>query len=330
MQKLETLLGQFQQSQEMIDFLFKCLDRFGQEASVLFKSVDFNSASSEVIRRLFTDYSDKFDFHFINTNLLKNFYEIENRIIEGQESMKNEQIEMAAEIKRYQEEMSRQKDEQHERKIQEIQSSFSEEIERMKHEHEVEIQKQKDEFEEKISNLLEIVRNLSEKVEQHDNSIGKMIDKSKEKNNPISCPFLGISNLEGIISCLKDEVKLSHGGKHHQEYPVTNIYNNDYNKYFYNYNYYSPSSENDSYIKFDFGQSKRIYLHSYLIRSNCGSPSTSFHAKSWRIEGSNDESDWKLLDHRENDETLNGPYKFNHFECQESHNRDKNNRYRFI
>lgn len=37
---------------QIIDFLFKCLDKFGREASILFSFVDFRKENTEYLNRL--------------------------------------------------------------------------------------------------------------------------------------------------------------------------------------------------------------------------------------------------------------------------------------
>jgi len=46
------------QENEIIDFLFRCLDKFGKAGSVLFELVEFGEMSNDVYRRLLTDYSN--------------------------------------------------------------------------------------------------------------------------------------------------------------------------------------------------------------------------------------------------------------------------------
>lgn len=58
-------------STEIIEFLFKCLDRYGRDASILFSYVDFEQQSIGVVDRLLKQYSEIFDFNVINSTLLK-------------------------------------------------------------------------------------------------------------------------------------------------------------------------------------------------------------------------------------------------------------------
>lgn len=143
---------------------------------------------------------------------------------------------------------------------------------------------------------------------------------------PISRPFAGESLPKGIIYFLGDSISLSAGGKHNSIHPLTNIKKfNDKN--FFNYDRYIPVSESDSYIEFDFGQSKKIDLFSYLIRSTNGDESF-YHPKSWRIEGSNDKISWNCLDHRKDDQNLRGKLKLHCFQCE--NNKNENNKFRYI
>ena len=49
---------------EIIDFLFKCLDKYGRIASVLFGFVDFSDTRRDYLKRLLNGYSSIFDFKF--------------------------------------------------------------------------------------------------------------------------------------------------------------------------------------------------------------------------------------------------------------------------
>lgn len=70
---------------EINEFLFKCLDKFGKEASSLFAFVDFGKSRNECLERLLNGYSEIFDFHFINSQMLKSLYEQQNETIKNDE-----------------------------------------------------------------------------------------------------------------------------------------------------------------------------------------------------------------------------------------------------
>ena len=46
---------------ELIEFLFKCLDKYGKDASVLFSLVDFENQTIGVVNKLIQNYSNVFD-----------------------------------------------------------------------------------------------------------------------------------------------------------------------------------------------------------------------------------------------------------------------------
>lgn len=75
---------------KIIEFLFKCLDFYGQEASILFDNFDFGKLNETVINRLLTEYSEKLDFHFINSSYLKTVYKLASDLIQREEKMKTE------------------------------------------------------------------------------------------------------------------------------------------------------------------------------------------------------------------------------------------------
>ena len=58
-------------SNNLIDFLFSCLDKYGKNASILFSYINFEHQSIDVVNRLINEYSDVFDFNMINSTLLK-------------------------------------------------------------------------------------------------------------------------------------------------------------------------------------------------------------------------------------------------------------------
>lgn len=82
---------------EIIEFLFRCLDNFGKQSSVLFSNFDFGQMNGKVVSRLFKDYSEIFDFHFINSDLLKSIYQKGNELIKRESEMMTEMAAIKAE-----------------------------------------------------------------------------------------------------------------------------------------------------------------------------------------------------------------------------------------
>ena len=82
----------------IIEFLFKCLDKFGRNASVLFENINFGSEKIEFMKRLLSEkYSKIFDFHFINTSYHKTIFDMQNEFLEKEERIKIEQDQIKSE-----------------------------------------------------------------------------------------------------------------------------------------------------------------------------------------------------------------------------------------
>ena len=307
-----------------------------------------------------TEYSEKFDFHFINSSYLKTVCKLESDLIEREERMKNElkavreenekmktmMIQLSQKVESIDEENKNDKIDQilsdlNEKISREIQTKNDEikqindrynhlkiEMDEMKSQYERQISSQKDEFASQMLSLSESVRQLTEKMaEQIANDQLKTKIEEENKKPSISCQFTNYSDPKGIILILGDQVALSSGGEIRPSQPLASIKKNDDDSYFYNGN---PSSEKEGFILFDFGDSKKIDLYSYLLRSYGGAPSSYCQPKTWRIEGSNDKMKWDQLDRRVNDPTLNakGSNIQHNFSCQ--HNHSKESRYRYI
>lgn len=81
---------QNQNQSKIFDFLFKCLDKYGRQASPLFTNIDFSGERMEYLNLLLTKYSNIFDFHFIKSSFLKSIYEVQSSIIYKEETIKIE------------------------------------------------------------------------------------------------------------------------------------------------------------------------------------------------------------------------------------------------
>ena len=67
---------------DIIEFLFKYLSKYGGEASILFTLIDANNLTKEQINRLFNEYSNFCDLNFFNPCLLKRIYDNQNVTID--------------------------------------------------------------------------------------------------------------------------------------------------------------------------------------------------------------------------------------------------------
>lgn len=351
-----------EQPPEFIEFLFKCLDHFGREASVLFDKIDTFGSSGDLINRLLDGYSEKFDFGFVNKNTLKTVYQLENEIITREKEIKeqisasqqevlsiskhvSDQIELMR--KQRQDEVNDRKEvftqipkmvasvieemrKKHEQEVRERKELFEQEIERMRKQHEEEMKK-KDEmiasmlkqFEASQAGCMEEMRKLRG---DFDGKMKEMGDQLGVLMSPkITRYYQG--DPVGLISILGDDVTISTEKKDCEKYlPDLRKYDNNY---FFNRDGRTPSSETDTIIKFDFGSNRKVDLRSYLIKTGSDGPNKR-HPKTWRIEGSNDGQSWTELDRRSNDGNLNDQYREHHYVCNLGNPGSKSNLFRYI
>ena len=327
-----------EQPPELIEFLFKCLDHFGREASVLFDQIDSFGSSGTLINRLLDGYSEIFDFSFVNKNSLKTVYQLENEIITREKEIKKqisscqqEVIGISKHVREQIELMRKQRqDEVNDRKemFEQIPKMVAQEIEELRKQHQEEMKK-KDEM---MSNMLKQFEAIQAKYQEEirkqredfDERMKKANDQPENPKSPeIRRLFTG--DKAGLISLLGDDVVLSAANEYRDCY-VSNLrtYNDD--RF---YNFCNATSESASIIKFDFGPYKRVDLNSYFMRTGKDDPKGD-HPKTWRIEGSNDNQSWTKLEYRSNDENLDGELKEHHFFCQFSNYKSKSNLFRYI
>lgn len=66
---------------QLVDFMFKCLDEHKKSASVLFQFFKFEDINNEIVNRLLNKYEDVFDFNMINSkDILKKTSEMMSEI----------------------------------------------------------------------------------------------------------------------------------------------------------------------------------------------------------------------------------------------------------
>ena len=222
---------------EFIDFLFRCLDRFDKTASVLFDHFDFGKSNGKVTHRLLNEYSEKFDFHFINPVQLKTIYNLESSIIEREENMKEELAMVKEEnqkLRENEQEMSKkiadfiQNQEQEEQSRKEFLERFraemqdevrrviqnheevirqkddeirdiSERLESMRASNEESLRIQREEFATESNFLRERIRELTEKVTQQNSLIERLREDVDGINQLSLCLFLLVADMTQAI-----------------------------------------------------------------------------------------------------------------------------------
>lgn len=89
---LNNSLNNINDLNELMNFLFECLDKYGRSASILFSNIDFKNLQMDCLTVLLSKYLDIFDFHFINPICMKSLYELQNEQIKKEKLIKIEQI----------------------------------------------------------------------------------------------------------------------------------------------------------------------------------------------------------------------------------------------
>lgn len=259
--------------QKVLNFLFKCLEKHGKSASSLFSFVDFKSTNSDCINRLLSEFSDIFDFHFINPLFLKNIYDYQNEIIKNFEKMKVQEDQMM-------------------KNLVEEHKNLTEEIRKMREENQTILREMNSLKEEnkKIREELDILNNCAVKAQF-------FLYDSNQQNT-----------FHGIIHYL---TKLCGGNV--KDKSIVNVtssseYNSDYlNKYAVDLedksHFFASDDEANSWLKYDF-KDKKVRPTHYSIRTRHGKGPQ--NPKTWVIEGSNDDSEWKQLDKRTDEKCLDG------------------------
>ncbi|KAK8885319.1 hypothetical protein M9Y10_040765 [Tritrichomonas musculus] len=175
-------------------------------------------------------------------------------------------------------------------------------------------------YEALASDSVEIKKNLA-KISQRADNVSDQIESQSsssggKKSKSIPVLYDGVTT-NGILSKLSQEV---HGNVHENKVVTISssssshcfpyqIANEDFNEC------WMSQNKPEQWIMFDF-MNKSIILQNYLIKTHKYSTG-SCHLKSWKIEGSNDSEQWKMLDQRDSD-ILNEEDKVATFECSKN------------
>lgn len=279
-------------SDEVIEFLFKCLDQYGRKASVLFEDVDFTKSQTKYLKLIMDNYSNVFDFHFINSFFAKSMYEMHNEYVISTEKTKEklkEQEEnnekMRKEFEIFKQAQFRNQEEQNDKikKMKDQIDELKQMLDKQKENMTKEINLLKENYNEVIKNQLKITDQL--------NSCQFMYQKGKE--------------FDGIINYLTKKT----GGNIHDNGTIeitTNNLNANYPpKYVVDFNsdnYFDAhnTSLKNTHVCFDF-KTRFIQLTNYSIQSpRC----EDIGIKNWNIEVSKDGEQWEITDRHVNESVL--------------------------
>lgn len=138
----------------MMNFLFTCLDRFGEDASILFNDVDFRKQNVGFINRLINGYSDKFNFNMANSTLAKTATDLANELTKQSEKYSMIFNEMKERYDQQVEELTQMKNE--------TEKKLKEEEEKNK----MQIKKYKDEIESIKNDMESRIKSIEAKFER--------------------------------------------------------------------------------------------------------------------------------------------------------------------
>ena len=161
------------EANRFIDFFFRCLDKYGKSASILFSYFDFKEMRIEVMTRLIDNYSDRFDFNMINSTLVKTTTDLTSEMAKQKEeysfllnSIKEQFVKNENQLEQIMKEKVEMKTQFEERE-----KIFEEQCESMK--------KQEEEIEKQICRLKE----EEEKSKQREKLFYEQMKKEEEKLN---------------------------------------------------------------------------------------------------------------------------------------------------
>lgn len=140
------------------------------------------------------------------------------------------------------------------------------------------------------------VKDDGENQRRHKRAHKKLVVEVAEKEKQLD----GIMNYLKTHGNIKDEVNITFSSNHNNKDPFELLKYDDSSTS----SFFQTSSEQDPWICFEFKKHK-VMPTGYIIRSY--NSSNHNHLKSWKIEGSNDQESWEILDSQTDNEILNGP-----------------------
>lgn len=178
------------------EFLFKCLNKYKKEGSILFLNINFSKLDQDLIIRLHNEFADIFDFNMINTkSLFDTTYELVGEIVKMQSNLKlilDQQTSEKNTLNEYKIKIEKELNEirEEQKRMNSIQSTSNEKLQTI--ENKVQSSSEKtieiinNEFKSKVQSLESKVDNSIQSLEQKKNEIDRQIQILKEKQDRIS------------------------------------------------------------------------------------------------------------------------------------------------
>lgn len=284
-------------------FFFKCLDKFGREATVLIEIIDQLRLDEEFFERLIQEYSEVVDFKYILTNIYHKYYSLldgnKRKTKKGRKKQSKIEQEVQEEEEENMERCEKESLEGVEEEREEFESQEEEEIFGNFEEEMLENQEgcERESLEE------DVFEDAFEKEEEE----GEWEDVEGEGNIK-EFPYEEGKEFKGIINYLTKKT----GGNIHDNKTIEITSNSISNhpKYLLDFNkssfYMTQTSIKNAWICFDFKR-RKVEISNYSIKSH-SFDINSTHIKNWVIEISDDKKNWTKIDEHSNYDGLNGHY----------------------
>ncbi|KAK8888270.1 hypothetical protein M9Y10_039335 [Tritrichomonas musculus] len=273
---------------QIIEFLFKCLDKHKRKASVLFSIIDFDNVNCFIFSRLIDHYSDVFDFGMIDSKCL----------------MKTVSH-LLSELNKLKFEFSS--------KIKELNQLVEDQKEIIKKE-QLKMKEQEEINKKQFDSLLDTIREERQKERQEwQNSFNQIKEQTQKELENIKkrkqILYNDNQHFSGIVNYLRNNssedissvINITASSNLNKEKYIPNnlVLFNDNKK-----NFLSDNKQN-SWFCFDF-KNCRVILMNYTIRTARMPTTNDCHPKSWVIEGSIDNETWEKIDEVNDCSELNG------------------------
>ena len=96
---------------QLIDFLFKCLNKYNKDASILFLNLDLENQRIEIFSKLINEYSDVFDFNMISPKfLMKTTTDLLSEMVQLKHNYSDSILKINRLLKQIEDEKQKQKD----------------------------------------------------------------------------------------------------------------------------------------------------------------------------------------------------------------------------